>query len=647
MAQPILAHFDPTLETSLQVDASRKNGMGFALLQLHGSTWKLVDANSRWCTDTESRYAIVELELAAVEWAMRKCRLYLLGLHNFQLVVDHQALVTILDKYTLDAVENPKLQRLKERLSPFVFTTVWRKGRAHSIPDALSRAPVHDPGPDDEATNSDIQSFARRVVIGQIHTMQSASDDDVVAEVTAEQPHLPDPLLDELRAAAASDPEYAALMTAVANGFSVPRHHTAQHIRQYWSIREELSVDDGLVLFGRRIIIPRSARKDVLLKLHAAHQGIVRMKRRARQTVFWPGITNEITLAVEKCQACQERLPRQPQEPLLRDPLPSRVFEDVSADLFQVGSLHFLVYADRLSGWPVVHQWRHDPSAREVTQAVIENFVDLGVPVRMRSDNGPQFHAHSFQTKLRQWGVVWGSSTPNYPQSNGHAEAAVAAMKDLVTKISPRGDLTSDEFASGMLEFRNTPRENGLSPAEMVFGHPLRSIVPAHRTSYATRRQAVMEGRDRQAELDAAVKFKYDEHARPLAPLPLGTHVRVRDPPSKLWDKVGVVVSIGRYRSYRIKFESGSVLWRNRRLLRPMVAIPDAGEPSPEADVQNTDGESGDERSSVDHPTAAGAADGGSVPSPTPTDTEDANVPNTQPLRRSQRVRKRRVMFDV
>ena len=74
--------------------------------------------------DTESRYAIVELELAAVEWAMRKCRLYLLGLPSFQLVVDHQALVTILDKYTLDAVENPKLQRLKERLSPFVFSTI-------------------------------------------------------------------------------------------------------------------------------------------------------------------------------------------------------------------------------------------------------------------------------------------------------------------------------------------------------------------------------------------------------------------------------------------------------------------------------------------------------------------------------------------
>jgi hypothetical protein len=62
-----LAHFNLELETTLQVDASRKNGMGYALLQRHNDVWKFVDANSRWCTDTETGYAIVELELAAVE----------------------------------------------------------------------------------------------------------------------------------------------------------------------------------------------------------------------------------------------------------------------------------------------------------------------------------------------------------------------------------------------------------------------------------------------------------------------------------------------------------------------------------------------------------------------------------------------------
>ena len=319
---------------------------------------------------------------------MRKCRLYLLGLPSFQLVVDHQALVTILDKYTLDAVENPKLQRLKERLSPFIFTTTWRKGRQHAIPDALSRAPVNDPGLDDEVTSSELQSLVRRVVIHQVNAMHQVDGDMADSDAAKEPPHLPDPMLDDLRAAAASDTEYTELIAAIMDGFTVPRHQMDQGVRQFWKLREELSVDDGLVLFGQRIVIPKSARRGLLRKLHAAHQGIVRMKRRARQTVFWPGISNDITLLVESCQNCQERLLRQQKEPLMCDPPPTRVFEDVSADLFKLGQLHVLVYADRLSGWPVVHQWRHDSSAREITQAIIENFVDLGVPVRMHSDNG-------------------------------------------------------------------------------------------------------------------------------------------------------------------------------------------------------------------------------------------------------------------
>jgi hypothetical protein len=138
ISPPVLVHFDPMQETVIQVDASRKHGMGYALLQRHGDSWKLVDANSRLCSDTESRYAVVELELAVVEWAIRKCRLYLSGLPNFTLMVDHQALVAILDRYTLDAIDNPKIQRLTERLSPYSFTTVWRKGKDLAIPDALS-----------------------------------------------------------------------------------------------------------------------------------------------------------------------------------------------------------------------------------------------------------------------------------------------------------------------------------------------------------------------------------------------------------------------------------------------------------------------------------------------------------------------------
>ena len=323
----------------------------------------------------------------------------------------------------------------------------------------------------------------------------------------------------------------------------------APAVHKFWKIRDELSVDDGLVLFGCRIVIPQSSRRDILLNLHAAHQGIVRMKRRARQTVYWPGLSNDIVAFVDSCQVCQELQPSQQQEPLLRDALPERVFEEVSADLFESGRLHVLVYTDRLSGWPVIHRWYHVTSARELIQAITENFVDLGVLIRIRTDGGPQFGAGAFQQALQKWGVVWGNSSPYYSQSNGHAEAAVDAIKRLVLKIAPGGDLTSDAFMQGLLEFRNTPRENGMFPAEMVFGSQLRSILPAHRTSFAPRWKDIMNARDRQQALDSGVKKRYDKRARPLSPLTIGSHVRIQDPHSSLWDRACQIVSIGKYRS--------------------------------------------------------------------------------------------------
>ena len=110
---PTLAHYDPSKPTALHTDASRHKGLGYALLQKHADKWRLIQCGSRFLTETESRYAMVELELLAATWAMKKCRIHRLGLEHFELVVDHKALVTILDKHRLDDVDNTRLQRLK------------------------------------------------------------------------------------------------------------------------------------------------------------------------------------------------------------------------------------------------------------------------------------------------------------------------------------------------------------------------------------------------------------------------------------------------------------------------------------------------------------------------------------------------------
>ena len=317
VATPILKPFDPTLEAQLHTDASRLHGLGFALLQKHPDGWKLVTLGSRYLTDTETRWSSVELEMKAVHWSVDKCHLYLSGLPIFTVVVDHQALVPILNKFTLDAVENPRLQRMKEKLYAYNFTTVWKKGKDHALPDALSRAPVSDPTPEDVKDSAEMQQYVRTVI-------RLCAVDVVDSDEAAEAPsHLPDPILEELRRVAAADAEYQQLIRYVEEGFPQNAAEVELACRQYWKLRHQLATDDGFVLLGCRIVIPVAARKDVRRKLHAAHQGLERTKRRARQTVYWPGITNDLRIDWENCSPCQEQLSSQQREPMAFDLRPA------------------------------------------------------------------------------------------------------------------------------------------------------------------------------------------------------------------------------------------------------------------------------------------------------------------------------------
>ena len=403
---PVLAHFDPSLPTVLQTDASRRKGLDYALMQQHGSRWKLIQCGSRFLSDTESRYAVVELELLAAVWALKKCALYLAGMPVFQLLVDHEPLVPILNNYTLNMIENPRLQRLKAKISRFMFTTVWRKGADHCIPDALSRAPHSDPSAEDELLAAMVHRHVSAVVVNAAQHVVNESGD-----ATASPPA--DLVLDHLRLAATLDATYVALSLLVGDGFPPSADKLPLTLRHFWKLRDKLSCDDGLVLYGTRIVIPEAERVNVLRNLHSSHQGEVRSKQRARQAVYWPGMTADITNAVQGCPQCQNFQASQQREPLFQEPRPSYVFERVSTDLFDYAGHTYLVYIDRLSGWISVVAWyRRSPSSKDVIQVIRRYFVDMGVPVCLRSDGGPQFASREFTRFLARWGVQQEMSTP-------------------------------------------------------------------------------------------------------------------------------------------------------------------------------------------------------------------------------------------
>ena len=67
--------------------------------------------------------------------------------------------------------------------------------------------------------------------------------------------------------------------------------------------RNELTVEEGCLLWGYRVLIPGKLRPKLLQELHRDHPGVVRMKAIARSYMWWPGLDREIEQTAKGCQS--------------------------------------------------------------------------------------------------------------------------------------------------------------------------------------------------------------------------------------------------------------------------------------------------------------------------------------------------------
>ena len=243
---------------------------------------------------------------------------------------------------------------------------------------------------------------------------------------------------------------------------------------------------------------------------------------------------------------------------MLLRPEPSRVFEHMSTDLFEYGGRHFLVIADRKSGWPTTCNLGRQITAQDIIAALREAFCNTAVPTILYSDGGPQFTSKAFRDFMQQWGVRHIVSSPHYPQSNGHAEASVKAMKALVKHCwnERTRNVDVNKWMEGLLQWRNTPRVDGRSPAQIRFGHPSRDTLPVHKRAFAPEWQkAIKQANANTQAFKLESKQCYDKTAHPLQPFNVGANVVVQDHATKQWDKYGTIVHgtiVGDNRDYLI-----------------------------------------------------------------------------------------------
>ena len=97
--------------------------------------------------------------------------------------------------------------------------------------------------------------------------------------------------------------------------------HTASCANCYFPVAIKLSVCSNLLLRCARIVIPQSLQQQMLARLHCGYQSITKCQQRARQSIWWPGISSDIDAMISKCLICC-KYKKQNADPLKPTPFP-------------------------------------------------------------------------------------------------------------------------------------------------------------------------------------------------------------------------------------------------------------------------------------------------------------------------------------
>ena len=137
----------------------------------------------------------------------------------------------------------------------------------------------------------------------------------------------------------------------------------------------------------------------------------------------------------------------------------------------------WLIITDAKSKFPVVVDMKNDTTAKNLCSA-LEKVIDwFGPPEMLVSDNSPPFNSYEMQKFYNKYGINHVTTPPYYPASNGLAERFVRTFKETILK--EQESKQTDKFTA----VRNVLRSyrwslhtsTGLSPANMMFQHPIRT----------------------------------------------------------------------------------------------------------------------------------------------------------------------------
>ena len=138
------------------------------------------------------------------------------------------------------------------RAQEYNFEVIFKSGKDIPIADTLSRAPVNN-------------SVSKEIL--SVHNLSFTP--------------FKSSRLGEIRTKTHSDDTLNVLKQVIITGWPQDKYYLPHSLTPYFNYRDELSVQDGIIVRGERVIIPVSMRNEMKVKLHAGHTGINSCLRRA------------------------------------------------------------------------------------------------------------------------------------------------------------------------------------------------------------------------------------------------------------------------------------------------------------------------------------------------------------------------------
>ena len=433
---------------------------------------------------------------------------------SFVVFSDHRPLKSI---FSISITQcPPRIQHFILRLQKYRFDLYIAPGKDMNVSDALSRSHLKDAM--SEIPKSEIELY--------IHSIVSNLP---ISEQRWKQ----------LQFETAEDSTLQLLKNYTLHGL-----HSAfdQSVKPFFSIREEISYHDGVLLKGQRAIVPLKIRAEIKSILQG-HIGISRTQANARNIVFWPNITAEITDMISNCSTCIDHQNSQQRETLISYDVPNSPWEKIGTDLFTLFNKDYVTVVDYHSKSMEISQISDKES-----QTVITHLKSIasrhGIPKEVISDNGPEFSSTSFSKFAKQWDFKHNPSSPRYPQFHGLIERTIQTVKKTLRKVIKSGD----DVYLGLLALRTTPtKENSKSPAYMVMNRNPRTLFPCLNFANISKSQQLISPRKQ----SSYTKSHYIDHSKDLPPLLLNDTVRIRQKGN--WCLKGTVIKkCDQQRSYEV-----------------------------------------------------------------------------------------------